>query len=134
MRRRGQRPREEMELNIAPLIDMMFILLIFFVVTASFVREAGIEVERPRAATAEPRKVNVVLAITADDRVFFQGREVEPGALRGILERLKGETPELHVVIAADRRSSTGLVIEVLDQVRLAGIEDVSLSALREEG
>lgn len=131
--RRALRRREEMELNIAPLIDMMFILLIFFVVTASFVKEAGVQVERPRAVTAEPKKANVVLAITADDRVFFQGKEVDPRAVRGILERLKGEIPELQVVIAADRRSSTGLVIEVLDQTRLAGIEGVSLSALREE-
>lgn len=132
--RRWRRQREEMELNIAPLIDMMFILLIFFVVTASFVREAGVEVHRPHAQTAEPKKPNVVVAVTADDRVFVEGREVDPRALRGIVERLKGEIPDLRVVIAADRESSTGLVIEVLDQLRLAGVKDVSLSAVREGG
>lgn len=130
--RRTLRQREEMELNIAPLIDMMFILLIFFVVSASFVREAGVEVQRPRARTAETKKPNVIVAVTAEDRVFLEGREVDPRALRGIMERLRGENPGLQVVIAADRYSSTGLVIEVLDQLRLAGIENVSLSALRE--
>ena len=117
-------------LNITPLIDMVFILLIFFAVNATFVKESGVEVERPSARTAEiQQKANILIAVTANDEVWIDRKRVDPRSVRGHVERLHAENPEGAVVILADENSKTGLVIEVLDQTRLAGVENVAVAA-----
>lgn len=122
-----------MELNIAPLIDMVFILLIFFLVTTSFVREAMVEVERPVASTARAeRRGNVLtIGVTREGRVFVEGRQVDVHGVRFLVERFRAENPRGAVLIVADRRSPVGLVIRVLDQCRMAGVEDVGIAARR---
>jgi len=122
---------EGVEINMAPLIDMVFILLIFFLVTTSFVKEAGVDVERPVAATAQPKKGNIIVAVTHEGQIFIENREVDIRSVRALMERFRAENPEASVVILADRRSQTGLVIQVLDQCRLAGIKEVSIAAAR---
>ncbi len=117
-------------LNITPLIDMVFILLIFFAVNASFVKEAGVEIERPSARTAETKQqANIMIAVTENDEVWVDRQRVDPRSVRGHVERLHAENPEGSVVILADDQSRTGLVIEVLDQARLAGVENVAVAA-----
>ncbi len=128
------RRSEGVEINMAPLIDMVFILLIFFLVTTSFVKEAGVQVDRPTALTARPERANVVVAVTAEGHIFVEGREVDIRSIRPLMERYLAENPEVAVVVPSDRRSPTVLLIRVLDQCRLAGVKDVSIAAMRPEG
>ncbi len=117
-------------LNITPLIDMVFILLVFFAVNASFVKEAGVEVDRPSAKSAVSQdKANILIAITKQGQVWIDQKRVDVRSVRGHVERLHAENPEGSVVILADEASETGLVIGVLDQARLAGIENVAIAA-----
>jgi len=117
-------------LNITPLIDMVFILLIFFAVNASFIKEAGVEIERPSARTAKiKQQANIMIAVTETDEVWVDRQRVDPSSVRGHVERLHAENPEGAVVILADEKSRTGLVIQVLDQARLAGVDNVAVAA-----
>jgi len=127
--------QRQVELNITPLIDMVFILLIFFLVTTSFVREAGVEVTRPTAATAVvSEKTSVLIAITRDNRIFMDGREIDIRTVRSNVERAAAENPEANIVVVADQSSNTGTAIRVMDQCRLSGAKNVSLAASRDGG
>ncbi len=118
------------ELNIAPLIDMVFILLIFFLVTTSFVQETGIDVSRPTASTAVSKEdATILIAIDEDNRVFMEGQQIDVRAVRANMQRALAENPEGSVVVVADRGSSTGTAIRVMDGCREAGAENVSLAA-----
>lgn len=120
-------------MNITPLIDMVFILLIFFAVNASFVKEAGVEIERPNARSAKvQQQANIMIAVTSAGEVWVDRQRVDPRSVRGHVERLHAENPEGAVVILADDESRTGLVIQVLDQARLAGVENVAVAATPE--
>ncbi len=131
--RRNQ--RRALELNIAPLIDMVFILLIFFLVTTSFVKETGIEVSRPTAATAVSQsKATIMIGIDEADRIYMDHREIDVRAVRANVERALAENPEGSVVVVADRGSSTGTAITVMDGCRMAGAQNVSLAASLPEG
>ena len=122
--------KKGIELNIAPLIDMVFILLIFFLVTTTFVREAGVDINRPTAATAVSKeKANILVGITKDDRIFMDRREIDIRAVRANVERALAENPEGAVIVVADRESRTGIVINVMDECKLAGAKNVSLGA-----
>jgi biopolymer transport protein ExbD len=130
MSRRRVRPREESEVNLTPMLDVVFIMLIFFIVTASFVKEAGIDVTRPPAATAERKeRGNILVAITANDQIWVDRRMVDPRALRANLERLHAENPQGAVIIQADQDSKNKYLVQVMDAARLAGIDSVSIAA-----
>jgi biopolymer transport protein ExbD len=130
MRRQRARDQEESEVNLTPMLDVVFIMLIFFIVTASFVKEAGIDVSRPPAATAERKeRGNILVAITENDQIWMDRRQVDPRALRANLERLHAENPQGSVVIQADKSSKNGLLVQVMDAARLAGVKSVSLAA-----
>jgi biopolymer transport protein ExbD len=118
------------ELNIAPLIDMVFILLIFFLVNTSFVKETGIDVSRPKASTATVKSnATILIAIDQGNRVFMDHREIDVRAVRANVERALAENPEGAVVVVADKTSSTGMAIQVMDGCRTAGAKNVSLAA-----
>jgi len=122
--------RNVAELNIAPLIDMVFILLIFFLVTTSFVKETGIDVNRPTASTAvDQSKATILIGIDDNNRIYIDHREVDVRAVRANVERALAENPEGAVVVVADRESSTGVAIRVMDGCRMAGAQQVSLAA-----
>ena len=122
--------RQALELNMAPLIDMVFILLIFFLVTTSFVRETGVEVHRPRAATAvDQQHATILIAVTAQNQIYMENRPVDIRAVRVHVERALAENPAGSVVIVADRNSNTGMAVQVLDACRQAGAVNVALSA-----
>ncbi len=130
MRKQRRRDQDEGEVNLTPMLDVVFIMLIFFIVTASFVKEAGIDVSRPPAATAERKeRGNILVAITENDQVWMDRRQVDPRALRANLERLRAENPQGSVVIQADKASKNGLLVQVMDAARLAGIQSVALAA-----
>ncbi len=121
---------EESEVNLTPMLDVVFIMLIFFIVTASFVKEAGIEITRPPAATAERKeRGNILVAITKDNQIWIDRRQVSPQALRANIERLHAENPQGSVVIQADEKSQNGLLVRVMDAARLAGVSSVALAA-----
>lgn len=121
-------------LNITPLIDMVFILLIFFIVTTSFVKETGVEVDRPSAQTAlRKERGNILIAVRANNEIWMGERQIDIRTVRANVERMHAENPEGAVVIVADKDSKTGLVINVMDQVRLAGVTDVSIAATKEQ-
>ncbi len=130
MRRKRQMDTDESEVNLTPMLDVVFIMLIFFIVTASFVKEAGIDITRPPAATAERKeRGNILVAITENDQIWVDRRQVDPRALRANIERLHAENPQGSVVIQADVNSKNGLLVQVMDAARLAGVNSVALAA-----
>ena len=120
------------DINISPLIDLVFLLLIFFLVTTSFVKETGIDVNRPTASTAMPKeKGNILIGVDSDGRVFLEGRQIDIRSVQAHIERCLAENPEGSIVIVADKNSHTGIVIRVMDQCRLAGAKNISIAAAR---
>jgi len=118
------------EINISPLIDLVFLLLIFFMVTTSFVRETGVEVERPIASTAVASdSSNIMIAVTDKGEVFFDRQRVDIRTVRSHIARAIAENPGAEVIVVADRLSHTGVVVQVMDQSRLAGAQRVNLAA-----
>ena len=121
---------EENDVDLTPMIDIVFIMLIFFIVTASFVKEAGIDVNRPGAVTAERKeKASILIAIAENGEIWIDKRSVDVRAVRANIERLRAENPQGAVVIQADKNSKNGLLVKVMDAARLAGVENVSLAA-----
>jgi biopolymer transport protein ExbD len=117
------------EIDMTPMLDIVFIMLIFFIVSTSFVREAGVEIERPVSDTSEVQESQgVMLAITAQDEVWLDRQPVDIRMIRPTLERLKVEQPDLGVMIQADKDAKTGLLVQVMDQVKLSGIEQVAVA------
>jgi len=122
-------------INLTPMIDMVFILLIFFMVTSSFVKETGVDVERPSAATAVSKQnATILIAVTSKGEVWIDKRRIDLRAVRANVERLHAENPEGAVVIQADYQAPSGTVIRVLDQSRLAGVASVSIAATPDDG
>ena len=119
---------------MAPLIDMIFILLIFFLVAGSFVKKSGVFVSRPVAETAEEKnKTNLILGITRDNEIYIEGREVDIRDVRGRMESFLVENPEGYVVISPDKESRSEITLKVQDYCRDAGIENLSISAEKPE-
>lgn len=128
----GESDRDDVEINMTPLIDMIFILLIFFLVTATFVRESGVEINRPEAATAERKEaVGMVVGLTKDGRVFIDRQEVNLRRVRNLVEIFLAENTDGGVIIDADGACSTARLVAVLDQCRMAGASNIAVSADR---
>jgi biopolymer transport protein ExbD len=125
-----QEQEEAEEINMTPMLDVVFILLIFFIVTASFVKEAGIEVNRPEAATAvKKERANILVAISDKGEIWINKRRIDIRAVQANIERLKAENPQGTVVIQADKKSTTDTLVKVMDAARSAGVFDVSIAA-----
>jgi biopolymer transport protein ExbD len=121
---------DEGEINLTPMLDVVFIMLIFFIVTATFIKEAGIDVDRPLAKTAgEQRGASILIAISAGNDVWIDRRKVKPEAVKPAVERLLAENPEGEVVIQADAESQAEALLEVMAAVREAGANNIALSA-----
>ncbi|MDY6972185.1 MAG: biopolymer transporter ExbD [Thermodesulfobacteriota bacterium] len=130
MRRRTTGASETVELNIGPLIDLIFLLLIFFIVSTSFVKETGVDVHRPVAKTAERKeKSTILVGITEEGGVYMENRAIDVRAVRANVEKSLADNPEASVIVLADEKSLTGTVIKVVDQCRLAGAKSVSIAA-----
>lgn len=117
------------EINISPLIDMVFILLIFFIVTTTFVEETGVEVTKPQAAShVQLQKNSILIAITSNNNVVFGGREIGINGVRGIVKRMIQDDPKLPVIIQADESVPTRILVRVIDEAKLAGAQSVNIS------
>ena len=131
LNRAGSLRDEEMtaEINISPLIDIVFLLLIFFMVTSVFVEETGIEIQKPSAMSAQDLEKNsILLAVTAEGEVYFDGQPVPINGLRALVARLIRER-ERPVIILADEDSRSGRLVRVIDECKLGGAAQVSLAA-----
>ncbi len=121
---------EESKIDITPMLDVVFIMLIFFIVTATFVKEAGIDVNRPDAATAEVKeKANILVAISSNDEIWINRRKVDQRAVQPNIERLFAENPQGSVVIQADKDSRNEMLVVVMDAARSAGVQNVAIAA-----
>ena len=131
MRRRSRNKfAEESSLDLTPMMDIVFIMLIFFIVTTSFVKETGVDINRPNAETAQrDEKGNILVALTDNNEIWIDKRRVDLKAVRANIERLKIEYPEGSVIIQADKESRSGLLVEAMDQIRLAGVQNISIAA-----
>ena len=124
---------EENEINLTPMLDVVFIMLIFFIVTASFIKEAGIDVNRPDAPMTEskPEDANILVMINANDEVWIDRRLIDPRAIRANIERLHAENPQGSVVIQANNASSNKMLVTVMDSARQAGVYSISIADSR---
>ena len=121
---------DESTVDITPMLDVVFIMLIFFIVTATFIKEAGIDVDKPEAATAVVQeKASILIAIDASDQVWIDRRPVDIRSVRSIVERLHAENPKGTVVIQADRDSRNNTLVQVMDASRRAGVYEIALAA-----
>ena len=121
---------DESEVNITPLIDIVFIMLIFFIVTATFVKETGIDVNKPDAPTAEvKKKANILIAIDANNNIWLDRRKIDVRSVVPNIKRLRAENPEGSVVIQADEESKNKMLVEVMDAARQAGVTNIALAA-----
>lgn len=128
---RGENSYEQdkgVDINLSPLIDCIFLLLIFFVVTTVFVEETGVDVDRPQAVSARDLDRNsLMIAITRDGEIYYGGRELDLNSVRGIVARQMREEV-IPVIIMADKDSASGRLIELIDECKLAGAEQVSVA------
>ncbi|HET6630421.1 MAG TPA: biopolymer transporter ExbD [Woeseiaceae bacterium] len=128
--RRHAPESEETGIDLAPMLDFTINLLIFFIITTSFIKEAGVTVFKPEAVTAEHRESgNLLIAIRENGDIWMDREQVDLRELRALIERLKIERPDDTVVIIADRNSEAGMVAKVMDEVRAGGISEVSIAA-----
>ena len=124
---------DESEINLTPMLDVVFIMLIFFIVTASFIKEAGIDVNRPDAPMTEskPEDANILVLIDANDDIWIERRIIDPRAVRANIERLHAENPEGSVVIQANKKSTNKMLVWVMDASRSAGVYNISIADQR---
>jgi biopolymer transport protein ExbD len=119
-------------IDISPLIDVVFLLLIFFIVTTVFVKETGVEVSKPRAASSEDLdRQAILIAVTAESRVWHGGREIGQDGVRAVVAALLEEIPDCPVIIRADATAPTEATVRVIDSAKLAGATSVSLATER---
>ncbi len=129
MRKRTPTNDEDLEVNMTPMLDIVFIMLIFFIVTAVFVKDPGIDVTRPEANTAEAiKRVSTIVAVGEDNRIWINKHEVPLEDVRVIVAKLKQENPKGKVVIKADTKSHAGLVVKIVEQLNHIGVAGVSIA------
>ena len=118
------------EINLTPMLDVVFIMLIFFIVTASFIKESGIDVNRPDAPITEtkPEDANILVIINANDEIWIDRRVIDPRAVRANIERLHAENPKGSVVIQANKKSTNKMLVWVMDSTRSAGVYNISIA------
>lgn len=131
-RRSMESTAESTEVNLTPMLDVVFIMLIFFIVTTSFIKESGVEIERPESSAATPRPdAQVLVAVTPEGAVWVDGNPVDLHRVgQTVADRV---TDEGSVVIQADRDATTGVLIDVMDRLQRAGVEQVAVAASRGE-
>ena len=120
---------EESSIDLTPMLDVVFIMLIFFIVTASFIKEAGIDVARPLASTLEKiPDANILIAISAADEIWMDKKVIEPRFVKAAIERLHAENPKGSIVIQADEDSTNEALTVVMEAAKQAGVKNVSIS------
>lgn len=129
--RRTHEDQDETNVDISPLIDCVFILLIFFIVTTTFVEETGVEVDKPQAAASvQLEKQSLMIAVTAGGEVIYDKKNIGVGGVQALVKR-KLQAEDVPVIIQADRSSQSGLMVEVIGEAKLAGATKVSIATLK---
>lgn len=124
---------ENAEINLTPMLDVIFIILIFFIVTTSFVKESGVKIEKPSAKTTTSKiDTNIIIAIKANNEIWIDKKPTDLHFLNSSIEQLKSQSIKNTVVIQADKHTQTGFLIKVMDKIRLAGIYDISIATIKE--
>ena len=129
MARRHASNAEEAEIDITPMLDMTFILLIFFIVTTSFVRPPGVQVDRPPAVTAERLHSSILIAVTPSGQIWMNKQKINLSQVPGLVESARAQAPQGNVVIIADRKAPSGLVVKLMGQAKLGGATSIALAA-----
>ena len=125
----GQEEEGE-EINLTPMLDVVFIMLIFFIVTATFIKEAGIQVDRPDTVTAEFQDdASILIAISSNDEIWIDRKERDPRTVRTVIERLHAENPKGSIVIQADEDSTNEMLVVVLEAAKAAGVKNVAIAS-----
>ena len=128
-----RRKQKDVGIEMGPLMDIVFILLIFFVVTSSFTRETGVDVTKPQAQSASQlEKENLLIAITREGTIHINERQVDLASLQDILKQSLAKAPDREAVVIADKESETGVLVQVIDMCNLAGVKKVSIAAQAE--
>jgi len=126
--------RRRPEVNMAPLVDMVFLLLIFFLVSTTFSRETGVNVRKPKAKTAQAlSRESILVAVTKEGTIHIHNRKADLDTLHRIVKEILNERADSPVIIVADKSSLTGRIIDVMDECKLAGARRISLAALKEK-
>lgn len=134
MKKRREAVSTDAEINMTPMLDIVFIMLIFFIVTAVFVKESGVDIERPEAVTAAKiKRVSMLIAVTGDNQVWINKNVVQLRDVRAVAEKLHRENPQGAVVIQADRDSQAGIVIDIMETLNDMGVPSVSIAALEKK-
>jgi len=134
-RNAGQHQSDETGIDLAPMLDFVLNLLIFFIITAVFAKEIGLTVSRPNSANAEKKEAgNIVVAIDSSGDIWIEKRRVDVRAVRANIERLHAQKPDDAVVVAAEKGAQTGILVQVIDQVRQGGVQSVSIAATERTG
>ena len=121
---------EDAEINITPMLDIVFIMLIFFIVTTSFTKETGAMITKPEAEQAVSlRNGTILIGIKSNDDIWMSKRLIELREVRSMVEQARAENPKGSVVIVADKQARIGMVTQVMDQVKMAGIQGIAISA-----
>jgi biopolymer transport protein ExbD len=135
MARHQRAEEEEIGIDLAPMLDFVMNLLIFFIITTSFVKEAGITVDRAEAMTAEHHESgNILIAIRSNGDIWMDRRQVDLREVRPIIERLHVERPDDTVVVIGDKAAPASILAQVMDEVKLGGIEEVTVGAIPPAG
>ncbi len=133
MARRAKRKADEATIDMTPMLDVVFIMLIFFIVTTSFIKEAGVDIEHPLAGTAVKKpKASILIGISSKGEIWISKEQIKVEAVRAKIGKMRLDNPEGAIVIQADIKAKAGVVLEVLDAVKAAGVSDVSIAARRE--
>ena len=126
---------EDAEINITPMLDIVFIMLIFFIVTTSFTKETGAAISKPLAEQAVSlRNGTILIGVKSNDEIWMGKRLIELREVRSMVEQAKAENPKGSVVIVADKNSRIGTVTQVMDQVKMAGVQGIAISAENPSG
>ena len=121
---------EDAEIDMTPMLDVVFIMLIFFIVTTSFVKESGVTVDKPYAPTAIAKKnASIFVAIKEEGTIWVSKKEIDIKNLRSLIEDIRLENPEGQIVIQADKRTKNGILLKTIDAIKAAGVKDVSVAA-----
>jgi biopolymer transport protein ExbD len=129
MARRHASTEEEAEINITPMLDMVFILLIFFIVTSSFVQLPGVKVNQPQAVTAEQLNSSILIGVTSSGQIWMHKEKVNIDQVRGMVQSARAQAPNGNVVILADQGAPTGVVTKVMGQAASGGAKNIALAA-----
>ena len=131
MSRNNTTPADEeaQAIDLTPMLDVVFIMLIFFIVTASFIKEAGIEVNRPEATTWDEKKsASILIAVSDNNEIWIDKNQIDPRGVRQVIEALRAENPKGTVVIQADSNAKVEMIVDITNAAREAGVENIAVS------